>query len=105
MDRSADNTGRESDRSYSNEQPPSPSSSDRRSSSGGLSDWMDALRDMAPYLDLGWRIAGAAAFPPILGYALDVWLGTVPWGLLSGAVLGFASALLQLKRLQDELSK
>jgi len=29
------------------------SSSERQSQSGGLSDWTDALREMAPYLDLG----------------------------------------------------
>jgi F0F1-type ATP synthase assembly protein I len=58
---------------------------------------------MAPYLDLGWRLAGAAAFPPILGYFLvDLWLGTTPWGLLAGAALGLAAAFLQLKRLQEE---
>lgn len=81
-------------------------SSERRSRSGGLSDWTEALRDMAPYLDLGWRLAGSAAGPPILGYlVIDVWLGTTPWGLLIGAAVGFAAALLQLKRLQGELDQ
>jgi len=75
----------------------------KRSSSGGLDDWMKALREMAPYLDLGWRLAGAAAGPPLIGHFLvDVWLGTTPWGLLSGCVLGIAAAVLQLKQLQDE---
>lgn len=81
-------------------------SGERPSQSGGLSGWTDALRDMAPYLDLGWRLAGAAAFPPILGYlAVDVWFGTTPWGLLTGAALGLAAALLQLKHLQEDLDQ
>lgn len=77
-----------------------------RSSGGGLSDWTDALRDMAPYLDLGWRVAGAAAFPPLIGYfAVDALFGTMPWGLLSGCVLGLAASVLQLKRLQEDLDQ
>jgi hypothetical protein len=79
--------------------------SERSSRSGGVSDWMKALRDVAPYLDLGWRLAGAAAFPPLLGYAVDAWLGTLPWGVLVGAGVGLASALLQLRRLQEELDR
>ena len=74
--------------------------------SGGLDDWMKALREMAPYLDLGWRLAGAAAFPPLIGHFLvDLWFGTTPWGLLIGCVLGFAAAILQLKQLNDELGQ
>lgn len=86
---------------------PSPESDEQeeRSASGGVSDWMDALRDVAPYLDLGWRLAGTAAFPPILGYGVDVWLGTLPWGVLLGSGVGLAAALLQLKRLQEELDR
>jgi hypothetical protein len=78
---------------------------DRRSRSGGLSDWTDALRDVMPYLDLGWRLAGAAAFPPLIGYAVDAWLGTLPWGVLVGAAVGLASAVVQLRRLQHELDR
>lgn len=73
------------------------------SSSGGLEEWKKALREMAPYLDLGWRLAGATAGPPLIGYFLvDLWFGTAPWGVLAGCVLGLAAAGLQLKRLQDE---
>ncbi len=89
-----------------NRSPIANDSSGRRSQSGGLSDWTDALRDMAPYLDLGWRLAGSAAGPPILGYlVVDVWLGTTPWGLLLGAAAGLAAALVQLRRLQEEFEQ
>lgn len=74
-----------------------------RSPSGGLDDWKKALREMAPYLDLGWRLAGAAAGPPLLGHFLvDVWFSTTPWGLLGGSVLGVATVVVQLRTLQDE---
>jgi len=91
------------DRSNSDDSDRAPDRSDEQSrSSGGKSAWMRALRDVAPYLDLGWRLAGTAAFPPLLGYALDVWLHTTPWILLAGCVLGLSGALLQLRHLQAE---
>lgn len=93
------------------EDQPTAHSSDRASgsdehdrSSGGGAAWMRALRDVAPYLDLGWRLAGTAAFPPLLGYALDVWLQTIPWFLLGGCAIGLSGAILQLIRLQDEFT-
>lgn len=84
-------SGRSSDRSE-----------EQSRSSGGTTAWMKALRDVGPYLDLGWRLAGTTAGPPLLGYALDVWLQTIPWFLLGGCVLGLAGAILQLIHLQDE---
>jgi hypothetical protein len=74
--------------------------------SGGVSDWMSALRDMAPYLDLGWRLAVSVAGPPILGHLLvDQFLGTTPWGVLIGAGIGVAGGIVQLRRLQVELDR
>lgn len=75
--------------------------SEKDSSGDSMSVWLEAVRDVAPYLDLGWRLAGSAAFPPLLGYfAIDAWLGTTPWGLLSGCVLGLAASVLQLTRIK-----
>jgi len=85
--------------------PPDDADDEHRSQSGGVSDWMKALRDVAPYLDLGWRLAGSAAFPPLIGYAVDAWLDTLPWGVLVGAAVGLASALVQLRRLQHEFDQ
>ena len=79
------------------------SGSERRASSGGVEDWVKALREMAPYLDLGWRLVGTTVGPPLMGHFLiDVWLGTTPWALLAGCGIGIAGAALQLRRLQDE---
>ena len=62
-----------------------------------------ALRDVAPYLDLGWRLAGTTAGPPVLGFVADLWLQTTPWLLLVGCVFGLSGAVLLLKRLQGDL--
>jgi len=82
----------------SSEQRPFQARPHSRSSQGG---WTGALRDAAPYLDLGWRLAGMAAGPPGLGVVLDVWLGTRPWLLLIGCLVGFGGAVLQLVRLRE----
>ena len=74
------------------------------SSSTDESAWGRALRDVAPYLDLGWRLAGTTAGPPVLGFVIDSWLQTAPWMLLVGCVFGLSGAVLQLRRLQSDLS-
>jgi hypothetical protein len=76
-----------------------------RASSSLLADWREALQDVAPYLDLGWRVAGAAALPPIGGWGLDWWLGTSPWALLTGTALGLAASVLQLRQVGHELER
>lgn len=79
---------------------------DGPSESGGMADWTKALREVAPYLDLGWRLAGATAGPPLIGYFLiDAWFGTTPWALLVGCAVGLAAAGLQLKRLQEDFDR
>lgn len=75
--------------------------SDHDPSANGMAAWTEALRDFAPYMDLGWRLAGTAAFPPLLGVALDAWFGTSPWILVGGCVVGLVGAVVQLKRLQE----
>jgi len=88
--------------------PPDDREPDREAEStgGAMGDWMAALRDVAPYLDLGWRLAVSAAAPPLLGHFLvDYWLGTTPWGILGGAALGITSAVVQLRRLQVEFDR
>lgn len=60
---------------------------------------MRALRDVAPYLDLGWRIAFAVVLTVGGGVALDQWLGTLPAFTIGGMLLGLASAFVQIARL------
>ncbi|WP_263785372.1 AtpZ/AtpI family protein [Salinibacter grassmerensis] len=75
---------------------------DQENSLEGAGPWRSALRDIAPYLDLGWRLAGVAAFPPLIGAGIDVQFQTTPWGLFIGAAIGLVGAGLQLRRLQQE---
>ena len=81
---------------------------DRTRSSGPSSEdessWGRVLRDVAPYLDLGWRLAGTTAGPPVLGLVIDLWLQTTPWMLLVGCAFGLSGAVLLLKRLQGDLN-
>lgn len=92
------------DSSISGDEAPDESSRED-GASGEVDAWMRALREVAPYLDLGWRLAGSTAFPPLIGYGLDVWLETVPWGLLVGCVVGLSSAYVQLRRLQQDFGQ
>lgn len=54
--------------------------------------WREALRDVAPHLDLGWRLVSAVVAPTLLGWAFDSVLHTSPWGLLVGSGMGLAGA-------------
>lgn len=65
---------------------------------------MHALRDVAPYLDLGWRIAMAVVLTVGGGVWLDQWLGTLPAFTLGGILLGLASAAVQITRLNRPAS-
>jgi F0F1-type ATP synthase assembly protein I len=66
---------------------------------------MASLREVTPYLSLGWQLAGTTAVPPLIGYVVDRGLGTLPWGVLVGCLLGLAAAGVQLKRLQDDFGR
>jgi F0F1-type ATP synthase assembly protein I len=69
---------------------------DNRKESG--SDWTRAVREAAPYLGLGSSLAALVLVGLGAGYWLDGRLGTRPWLLLLGGVLGIAMALLELYR-------
>jgi len=44
-------------------------------------------------IQLGYGFLGALLAGTALGYFVDRWLGSAPWGLIIGFVLGFASGL------------
>jgi len=50
-----------------------------------------ALRQVAPYLNLGGVLAGCIVIGALFGHWLDSKLGTEPWLLLGGSLFGIAS--------------
>jgi len=51
----------------------------------------EALRKIAPYLNIGGIFAGCLVLGVLLGRWLDVRYGTEPWLLLGGSVLGMGA--------------
>ena len=47
-----------------------------------------SYRKAGPYLDASWQLAGAVGLGTLLGWWLDKKLGTRPWLLVAGALLG-----------------
>ncbi|MBI1760624.1 MAG: AtpZ/AtpI family protein [Acidobacteria bacterium] len=50
-------------------------------------------------MSAGIAVAGSVIGGTLLGYYLDAWLGTGPWLLIVGVILGTAGALIWLYRL------
>jgi len=69
------------------------------------SSWQTGFREAAPYLSLGVQLAATMLVAIGGGYLLDQWLGTLPWFLVGGAMLGMASVIVQLVRLSQTLSR
>lgn len=65
----------------------------RRENGTGLG---PAMRKAAPYLGLGWSFVAPMILGLVAGYYLDRWLGTEPWLLLAGLLLGMAAGFLAL---------
>lgn len=80
----------------------SPNESSR--SSDGSGHWTKALREAAPYLDLGWRIALTLVLFVGGGYWLDQRWDTLPGLTIAGAILGMVSVFAQIVRLTKELN-
>jgi ATP synthase protein I len=47
-----------------------------------------SYRKAGPYIDASWQLAGAVGAGALAGWWLDKKLGTGPWLLVSGALLG-----------------
>jgi len=63
------------------------------------------LGEVGPYLGLGMQIALSMALFVVLGYAIDQWLGILPWGTIAGALIGMASIFYHLMRVLDEINR
>lgn len=62
------------------------------------------MQEAGPFLGLGLQVAGGLLLFVGLGYLADGWLGTTPWGMVLGAVLGMVGVLFLLIRVADEAS-
>lgn len=70
-----------------------------------MPDWRRSLSEVGPYLGLGMQIALSMALFVAIGYALDVWLGILPWGTVTGALVGMASVFYHLLRVLGEMNR
>jgi len=62
------------------------------------SSFAEAMRKVAPYLNLGWNFAITVGVGVAVGWWLDRWLKTSPWLLLGGIVLGMVGAFVSFFR-------
>lgn len=57
------------------------------------------------YLGVGFSFAAIVGVMTLLGYLADGWLGTEPWLLVSGAMLGVTYATIDLIRTVNALER
>ena len=58
----------------------------------------DAVQRAGPAAAAGYTLIGALLLLGGIGYALDRWLGTAPWCLVGGLVLGIIVGFYQLAK-------
>ena len=63
---------------------------EKRPSEGQEEHAAESYRRAAPYLDASWQLVGSVALWTAAGWFADRKLHTVPWLLVSGAVIGTA---------------
>lgn len=75
----------------------------------GLSPLARSYRAAAPWLSAVWQFTGSALFGVAVGYGVDRWWGTKPWGLVIGGMVGSATGfyafIKSTMRLLDAQSK
>ena len=83
--------------------PVSPGYVPTRATPKSVSDaYVGGMAAAGPYLGLGVQIAASMALFAGLGYAIDRWLGTSPWGILAGAALGMVGIFVLIVRVARE---
>ncbi len=84
---------------------PDPSSPDGPGYRPASKDWRASYRTAGPYLGLGLQMAFTMVFFTGLGYLIDTWLESLPWGLIAGAALGMVAIFLQLFRMVAQMNR
>lgn len=69
-----------------------------------MAEQIEAVRESSTYLGLGLQLALTVVLFAGLGYLMDRWLGTSPWLLIGGMVLGLVATFVYLLRLAADLS-
>lgn len=67
--------------------------------------WRRSLGEAGPYLGLGMQIALSMALFVALGYAVDAWLDILPWGTITGALVGMVAIFYHLLRVLNEMNR
>lgn len=62
----------------------------------------DGMREAGPHLGTGMQIGAAMVFFVGLGIGVDRWLGTTPWGVIVGAILGMIGVMALVLRMAKE---
>ena len=74
----------------------------RAANEGPLSKPPDSTPSTSNALAFGWRVGielvGAIVFAVFIGWAIDTWLGTRPWGMVVFFFLGVAAGMLGVYR-------
>jgi F0F1-type ATP synthase assembly protein I len=61
-----------------------------------LKSFQGAVRQSGPAAMAAYSLVGAVLLLGAAGYGLDRWLGTEPWGVLGGLLLGVAVGFYEL---------
>lgn len=67
--------------------------------------WQSSLRHASPYLGLGMQLALSIVVFTGVGIGVDLWLGSMPWGTIIGALLGMVAMFYQLLQVNAEMSQ
>lgn len=60
--------------------------------------FMNIVRQSSPYMMASYTLVGSLIGLALLGYFADRWLGTEPWLLLLGLILGLVIGLYEVAR-------
>lgn len=69
------------------------------------SDWRASMKQAEPYLGMGMQMALSMTVFVFAGYGLDLWLDTLPWFLIGGALLGVFAVFALIFRLTAQLTE
>ena len=70
----------------------------KRSASRSLKVLHETVVSSGPAAGASYTLIGAIILLGGIGYAVDLWRGTAPWGLLSGLALGLIVGFYELAR-------